>query len=423
MTRSIGYVLLLFITSAVVAHAQSITVTDAVELALSAGDIAAADLAVEEARGELEQRLVLPNPTIELDHQDVFDRGIAPGFTQDLLKLEQSLLTPARRRARRAVGLSGVRRATWEAALARRKKVHEVRRAFVDVLESQEVLRVREASLTRVHSAQRAIELRVKGGESSRYEQARIALALSQERDAIHESSSDLARARTELARAVGRSLPAERPITGTLPSQAPDAGTLAQLVRAADLPEIAVEQAREAVARADERLARAESRPAFTVAGGYLRFDQTAIPSQDGYNAIVAVELPLHDRRTGERRAARARAEAAHRSGEAARDRASAELDAARREVEVAAARVTQLDEGQGPQVRPLMEMAETAYREGLQSLLELLDAQRAERDFRIARVRARAALARALETVAFASGRDPDALVKPTRGSDSPR
>lgn len=390
------------------AVAGGLSVDEAVELALSAGDIAASDLAVEEARGDLEQRLALPNPTVELDHQDVFDRGIAPGFTQDLLKLEQSLPTPARRRARRAVGVGGVNRASWEAAVARRKKVHEVRRAFIDALEAQEVMAVREASLGRVKSAQRAIELRVKGGESSRYEQARIAIARSQENDAIRESAADLARALTDLARAVGRSLPAGEPVTGTLPTHAPDARTLAALVPASDLPEIAVEQARESVAHADERLAHAESRPAFTLAGGYLRFDQTAIPSQDGYNAIVAVELPIHDRRTGERRAARARADAARRSGQAARDRAGAELDAARHEVKVAAARLAQLDEEQGPQIRPLVEMAETAYREGLQSLLELLDAQRAERDYRIALVRARAALARALETVAFASGQD---------------
>lgn len=408
--------LIFFIASAALAFADGISVNDAVALALSAGDVAASDLAVEEARGDLEQRLALPNPTFELDHQDVFDRGIAPGFTQDLLKLEQSLLTPARRRARRAVGVSGVNRAGWEAALARRKKVHEVRRAFIDALEAQEVMRVREASLGRVKSAQRAIQLRVQGGESSRYEQARIAIALSQENDAIQESATDLARALTDLARAVGRSLPAGQPLTGTLPAQAPDTRALADLAPASDLPEIAVEQAREAVARADERLAHAESQPGFTLAGGYLRFDQTAIPSQDGYNAIVAVELPLNDRRTGERRAARARAEAARRNGDAGRDRAAAELLASKREIAAAAERLAQLDGEQGPQIRPLVEMAETAYRAGLQSLLELLDAHRAERDFRLAQVRSRAALARALEAAAFASGRDPAALPAPS-------
>lgn len=55
---------------------------------------------------------------------------------------------------------------------------------------------------------------------------------------------------------------------------------------------------------------------------------------------------------------------------------------------------------------------MAGTSYQAGLQSLLELLDAYRLEREFAVQRVRARGALADALDELALALGEDPDAF-----------
>jgi outer membrane protein, heavy metal efflux system len=426
-------VVVLLISSAVM-HADphgSLDLDGAIQAALSAGDIDAQSSRVEEARGRLQQRLLRPNPVVVYDRQDIFDQGNAPGFVQDLIKLEQPLRQHGIRKARQRAGELEIESVSQE-----RRKIHEVRRAFARALEAQHLILIHQRAIVRARTAQDVVSLRTTAGESSKYESARMNLATAQERDLATAARVEFTRALADLGTAMSKALPANTIIEGRLPaplkldreageriletSKHPAFGHLGAGTKLAEpagnpwkrRPEIAIEDAKLAQARADEQAIRTEVRPQFNVGLGYMHFDQTGLTAQDGYNAVVSVGLPLHDRRQGDIRAAQARAVGAQKSRDAAMLRILAEVTGAREHLLMANTRLVDLLEGEKTGTGEMTTMAETSYRAGLQSVLELLDAYRLERDLQLARVRAQGALLLAMEDYAYALGVSPDEL-----------
>ncbi len=345
------------------------------------------------------------------------------------MKVEQPLLAGRVRGKRRRAGERDVETVSRELDVSQRKKVYEVRRAFARALESQEVVRVYTRAMSRVKTARNLVAVRVKAGESSKYEQVRVDLAEAQERDFAGSVRVEFSRALVDLGTAMARTLSPHTILEGELPGVADvregshthhhGPAVLAPVVAEGQArpalvrrPELELEEARIAQARAEEDVIRAELRPQFSTGLGYMRFDQKGLPAQDGYNAIVSVNLPLADRREGDRRAARARAEAARLSRAATAARIGAEIEGAWAHMSTANSRLRELLESQGSQMGEMLSIAETSYRSGLQTLLELLDAYRLERDFQIAKVRAQGALLQAIEEYVYAIGTSPEAL-----------
>lgn len=444
VSRAIAVV---FFAGAVV-HADPHATLDlegAIQSALSAGDLEAQSLRVEEARGRLEQRLLRPNPVLVYDRQDIFDQGNAPGFVQDLVKLEQPLRQHGIRQARQRAGELEIESVSREVLLARRRKIHEVRRAFAVALEAQHLILIHQRAIVRTRTAQDVVSLRTRAGESSKYESMRMGLATAQERDLATAARVEFTRALAELGAAMSRSLPASTVITGRLPAPLKLDGVGSDRVLAASKhspfghlgaganlsdpagspwmqrPEIVVEDARLAQARADEQSIRAEVRPQFNVGLGYMHFDQTGLTPQDGYNAVVSVGLPLHDRRQGDIRAAQARALGARKARAAAESRVRAEVTGAREHLLMTNTRLVELLDVERTGTGEMTSLAETSYRAGLQSIIELLDAYRIERDLQLARVRAQGALLLAIEDYAYALGVTPEELWPQLKQSES--
>lgn len=165
------------------------------------------------------------------------------------------------------------------------------------------------------------------------------------------------------------------------------------------------------AVATAAAAVSRAEGRPQLTVGAGYMHLDQTGLPAQSGYNAVAAVVMPLPERRDAEMAAARARRDAAQAEMVATIRRIRGEITGAREAVRAASRRLERVTRTEEGQLEPVLEMSRTSYQAGLQSLLELLDAFRLEREFSVQKLRARAALTESLEDLALAVGVDASA------------
>ncbi len=146
----------------------SLDLDAAIQSALNAGDLEAQSLRVEEARGRLQQRLLKPNPVVVYDRQDIFDQGNAPGFVQDLVKLEQPLRQHGIRQARQRAGEMDIETVSREVVLARRRKIHEVRRAFARTLEAQHLILIHQRAIIRTRTAQDVVSLRTTAGESSK---------------------------------------------------------------------------------------------------------------------------------------------------------------------------------------------------------------------------------------------------------------
>lgn len=408
----------------------------AVETALKAGEIDAQGKRVEEAEGRLQQRLLRPNPTVVYDRQDIFDQGNAPGFVQDLIKLEQPLRRHDVKATRKRAGELDIESVNREVLIARRRKVYEVRRAFARVLEAQQLIAIHQRAISRTRTAEEVVSLRLKAGESSKYEGSRMALATAQERDLASAARVEFTRALSELGVAMATPLSPSVVVAGKLPgplkldragsdrilekgthSPLGHIGSVSRIAEPAgspwmQRPEITVENARLEQARADEAVLRAEAKPQVNVGLGYMHFDQTGLTAQDGYNAIVSVGLPLHDQRQGDIRSARARASAAQLAQAGAVARVRAEVEGAREHLLSANDRLVELLRTEATGTGEMTGMAETQYRAGLQSILELIDAYRLERDLQLARVRAQGALLLAIEDYAHALGVAPEEL-----------
>lgn len=408
-----------------------LTLKDALDRAFGTGEIDARRMQVDEARANARAARIRPNPTLTYDRQDMFDEGVAPGFVQDLVKVEQALPGRKLRTARRALGAREIARAEAEVLVQRRKRELEVRRAFVRALAAQAELGAYAQILERVRGLGSVISARVSAGESSNYEKARIALAEAQEQDAEDAADVEHARRRAELAAAIGVPLGQGTRLAGALVTAVPSDRAVDDRVDAAlavldavereataagggpatayaARPELIELQTRMAIAAAAGQVARAEARPYLTVGAGYMHFDQTGLPDQSGYNAVAAVVLPLPERRAAETDAARARREAARLELLATVRRIRGEITGARESVRAATRRLSRLTRTEKSQLDPLIEMARTSYQAGLQSLLELLDAYRLEREFTVQRVRAGGVLTEALEELALAVGVD---------------
>jgi cobalt-zinc-cadmium efflux system outer membrane protein len=389
-----------------------LTLDRAVERALATGDIAAQAARVDEASGQLLARTARPRATFAYDRQDVFDHDGAPGFAQDVLRLEQALPAPGLVRRRRQVASDEIAIARWEADVLVRQKTYQTRKAYAAALAPQRLVEAIGAGLEPLGEAVRIVSARVAAGESSPHEQVRVELAGVQERDLIAAARVEEARALSVLGTLMGESLPAGVFLEGDLPAPAanePQAPAANEPQAPAGLPELAVLASRADLARDEEALSRREARPQLTAGLGAMHFDQTALAAQSGYNAVLAVQLPVDRRRRGEVRAARARAAAALRSREALERRVRAEVDGTSRRLDLARERLDRLAGEQEGLVDSSLQLSRIAYQAGLTSLLELLDAHRAAREFRVARLRAQAELLDALEDHAYALGTVP--------------
>jgi cobalt-zinc-cadmium efflux system outer membrane protein len=166
---------------------------------------------------------------------------------------------------------------------------------------------------------------------------------------------------------------PAPAPLAPRGPDAADDAGAVAGDTR----PSLRHARAAAAHARDAGDAAGSAWVPPLTVTGG-LRL-RTTDEVRYGYVAGLAVDLPLFGRGQGLRAEAAARAREADALGLAATR--AARIDAARAEAALGAAlaELARFERETGERVERLLRAAESGYREGQRSVVELLDAERA--------------------------------------------
>jgi cobalt-zinc-cadmium efflux system outer membrane protein len=235
--------------------------------------------------------------------------------------------------------------------------------------------------------ALRAARVRVQAGRASPIEEQRADLVLINTEAAVERAIRTLEVARGNLARHVGRPIPARLDlawfdrVAGYGPARAIDpAGTLAMAAAQADV----------ASADAQVRLARSRRVPDITLSAGARRLAAT-----NDTAAVFGVSIPFPVFNNGSAAIAQARAE---RDQSAAQGRVIALETAnaiATAEAEVANA-ATAARSASGPALRAAQESARIArigYREGKFGQLDLLDAERTLSETRAAAIDALAA------------------------------
>jgi outer membrane protein, heavy metal efflux system len=322
---------------------------------------------------------IRPEPRIAADREEVFPDG--GGVATNYLRLVIPIDLSGRRGRLVEAARAGVRAAQAQGERGRFELVVDGLRVYRDT----EYQRLRVALMTTERSALvRAVDIvtkRAKAGEASGYDQQRLQLELSSYDDAIASATIELRAAQRRLAALLGR-VGARVDAKGDLTlGNAPNLDAIAANALAQRGDYRAAKQRIDAAA-AERKGAR--TWPSLELTAGAMSQD-VATETAYGYVAGLSLNVPIFDRGG----AARARADAARRAAIA--DAKLLERDvpnAIRIAHETWAARIDQAKAFQTTQLArldQLLRSAESGYREGGGSIVELLDAYRSARDARL--------------------------------------
>lgn len=323
---------------------------------------------------------IRPEPRIAADREQVFpsDGGGATNYLRVVLPLDLS----GRRGRTVAAATITVEAARAQGESDRFLLVAEGLRVFRET----EYRRLRLAMMTGERAALvRAVDIvakRAKAGEASGYDSQRLQIELTAYDDVIASAAIELRASQRQLATLIGRPglrVDAAGDLTlgsvSSLDALLPDALARRGDYRAAKLRVDAAVQERSAASR---------TWPTFEVTAGAMSAD-VGTETAFGYVAGLSVNLPIFDRGG----AGRARADAARRAAAADVKLLERQVpDAIRIAHETWMARIAQAKAYQAMQlarIDQLLRSAETGYREGGDSIVELLDAYRSARDSRL--------------------------------------
>ncbi|MDP2811693.1 MAG: TolC family protein [Rhodocyclaceae bacterium] len=305
------------------------------------------------------------NPTLELARDKT-------GATRETSwQLAQPLDLSGRRGLRENAARHRIR-ATESDNLARRnERAVELRRAFHDLLRQQEMLRAVGGWTARFGTIGGIVDKLARAGEVAGYDRRRLAREQRTAEAKLAETRADLERGRTRLAALIGREV--GDGIVGRLIPDAPPALPTLQ-ARLAERPDLAALSARAEAARSDNAAAQ-RNLPELTVGIGGKRVDDGSA-RENGNLVMLSFSLPIFDRQqAGDRRSA-AQAMAARAELGLARQQAEGDLIGLHRQItQLIAAATRYRSEAVAPSA-DLVRIAETAYRAGESTILELLDA-----------------------------------------------
>ena len=335
---------------------------------------------VAAARGDVAAARVRPNPSISIEREEPFVDG--SGLATNYLRLSVPFDISGRRGRQIRAAEAGVRAVSSDARQTTHELVVAALRLFDDCARARLHVEILTSSRTSLVRAVEIARQRGKAGDASGYELQRFELELAGHDDDLATAQIDLARARVQLAALTGRVGELDAATNLELPTSVP--GVEGLLVKASDRGDL-----RAATLRGEAATGRAGAAgrgwvPTPTLTAGAMTVDlgdQTAT----GYVAGLALSIPIFDRGQGE--GARATAE---------RHLADAEAKWLQRQIPNAVqvahatllARIEQarrLATGQLDRLDVILRAAETAFREGNASVVELLDAHRAARGVRV--------------------------------------
>ena len=370
-----------------------------VDLALERNPaIASARSVIEQNEGGQIQAGAYPNPTIGLQTADAAlrDPSIGSRMMERGMTLHQTVEWPGMREARKDAAAAGLAGATVGLEEAKLNLIAEVKGLFYELLLAERTVDLLQQNLEIVQEVARIVKARVRSGEGPQFESVKAEVEVLKAKQELTKAKNvvrvKLVGLDTLTAGALGPRYQVQgdfRSLRDRLdpeqmvrrdPSQHPILRRQGKLI----------EQAESTVSK--ERQARV---PNVTLFGGYTR--------EVGREAVVgglSVPTPLWYRQQGHI----ATALGSQRKEEAELIRARNDLIRAinqhTREAETAQDQILVYEEGLLKQAQEALRIAQLSFRQGASSLLEVLDAQRVQRqitvDYNLARFELSLALTR---------------------------
>jgi cobalt-zinc-cadmium efflux system outer membrane protein len=360
--------------------------------------ILGAQSVIEQDEGRRTQAGAYPNPTIggHTGSGELRDPSIGPRVNEYGMTLHQTVEWPGMRAARKDAADAGLAGATVGLDEAKLNLIAEVKQVFYELLLAERTVDLLQQNLEIVQDVARIVRARVRSGEGPQFEAVKAEVEVLKAKQEMTKAKNvvrvKLVGLNTLTAGALGPRYKVQgdfRSLRDRLDPEQMAARDLSQhptLKRQGKL----VEQAESIVTK--ERQGRV---PNVTLFGGYAR--ETG---REGMVAGVSLPTPLWYRQQGHI----ATALGTQRKEEAELIRARNELARAinqhAREAETAQEQILVYEEGLIKQAQEALRIAQLSFRQGASSLLEVLDAQRVQRqitvDYNLARFELSLALTR---------------------------
>ena len=370
-----------------------------IDLALERNPIiAGAQGVIAQSEGKQIEAGAYPNPTITVQTADAAlrDPSIGRRMGERNMSLSQPLEWPGKRAARQDAADAGLAGATVGLEESKLNLIAEVKTAFYDLLLAERTVDLLQQNLEIVQEVARIVKVRVRSGEGPQFEAVKADVEVLKAKQEMTKARNavrvKLVGLDTLTAGALGPRYKVQgdfRSIRDHLDPEQMATRDLSQhptLKRQGKL----VEQAEFTVSK--ERQSRM---PDVTLFGGYAR--------EVGREAVIAgmsVPTPLWYRQQGHI----ATALGTQRKEEAelirARNDLTREINQHAREAETAQEQIIVYEEGLLKQAQEALRIAQLSFRQGASSLLDVLDAQRVQRqitvDYNLARFELSLALTR---------------------------
>jgi cobalt-zinc-cadmium efflux system outer membrane protein len=371
--------------------ARTFKLDDVIELALSRNPtLAAAEGVVEQSQGQQVAAGAYLNPTIigAAGPGKIRDPSTGVGITERTITVEQPLEWLGKRAARQRAADAGVAGALAGMDEAKVIVTAEVKGAFFQLLFAQQDAQLARENLKTVEDLVKLVSARVSTREAAKFELVKATVELQKSKKDLARADNALLVARAKLNTVTGKALGESFVIQGEFETVRSGLELPALTDRARDR-QPALRRQQRLVEQAEFTIEqeRASRMPNVAVFGTYHR--ETG---DESMTAGLGVPLPLWYRRQGEIGTAMG----THRRAQAERDRLQQELEQTItqhfQEMQTAQAQMQVFEQGLLHQAQEALDIAQFSFRRGATSLLEVIDAQRVNRQILLEYAQARA-------------------------------
>jgi cobalt-zinc-cadmium efflux system outer membrane protein len=361
--------------------APPLTETDVIRIARSRSPAALIAWATDEvAEARSRTAGLLPNPSLSWARETVETGPTGSRGSQDIISASLPI-DVARPLSARSLVESESAWMRAEASLSRGDGILNAVLAYHEVALAERRVHFLSQSVSNLEEAARVLSRREAAGSVSGYESLRLGIASELSRSQLAEARGFMLSAKARLGSLIG--LPPETfRVDAELEVLSPP--NEVSLTRGGIESRPAVRDARESLRLAEQAEDRAHWAwfPTVELGGGLKRAHSFGTDSGYGYALGVSLRLPLFDHGQAERGQAEAQRALARARSDALTRSIDAEMQTALVTFRTAREELSRFEAQTSSQVEMLLAAAQSGYREGERTIVELLDAQRAQAD-----------------------------------------
>jgi len=365
---------LAFLLSSASLMAQELTEQEALRrFAVESPLVLSLKARVEEVRAGAQGRSLAPNPSVNYSREDAF------GSKEDYLLIQQTLPLNGRLGFLRRAGTAAVNVQEQESAYHLLQMRSSFRLAFYELVLAQNRKQAIRQAIIELQEVVRILREREREGESALFDRLRAERELADIESEQVAAEASLAEARARLASALA---PGTEPdllnVKGSLQSETPLPGLPELVARALEVR--ADSKAKETQLEQfqfERRAAERQRIPDPLVGAGFKRVS-VAGAADTGYQLSFTLPIPLFNRGQTEAAQARFAQERTQAERQSLRQRIATEVKAAYTSVQLRRRNASEYGRGLQEKGSELARIAQAAYQDGEQKILELLDAYR---------------------------------------------